>query len=76
MFIVILSFLSANCLLDSSSHTNVKLCKWEVVPKPKWWETLSVNLKLVVQPFCHALFAFAAKIIANLRMEHDLTLVQ
>jgi len=76
MFIVILSFLSANCLVDSLSQMNVELCKGEVVPNPKWWETLSVNLKLVVQPFCHASFAFAAKIIANLRMEHDLTLVQ
>jgi hypothetical protein len=34
---------------------NVELCKGEVVPNPKWWETLSVNLKLVVQPFCHRL---------------------
>jgi hypothetical protein len=55
---------------------NVELCKGEVVSNPRWWETLSVNLKLVVQPFCHASIAFAAKIIANLRMEHDLTLVQ
>jgi hypothetical protein len=68
MFIVILSFLSANCLLDSLSHTNVELCKGEVTPNPEWWETLSVNLKLVVQAICHALFAFAPKIIANLRM--------
>jgi hypothetical protein len=51
---------------------NVELCKGEVVPNPKRWETLSVNLKLVVP----AILSCIVFLYANLRMECHLTLVQ